>query len=72
MLFQELLTLVDHLDKEGKGFVSIDEFVHGLQSIRTSACVANFTPPPLRAIGRQKNYSDKVLIYKTTVVVVSK
>lgn len=44
-LYQELLALLDHLDKEGKGHVGMEEFVHGLQSMRTSASVATSTPP---------------------------
>ena len=42
---QELLALVNHLDKEGKGYVSVDEFVGGLHSMCTSASVASSTPP---------------------------
>ena len=37
--------LLNHLDKEEKGYVSVDEFVSGLQSMRASANVVSSTPP---------------------------
>jgi Ca2+-binding EF-hand superfamily protein/chromosome segregation ATPase len=54
---QELLALLDHLDKEGKGHVSVDEFVQGLQSMRTSASVAA-TPPSFLPASRSYRHSD--------------
>jgi hypothetical protein len=44
---QELLALISHLDKEGRGYVSVDEFVGGLHSMCTSASVASSSTPPL-------------------------
>ena len=58
-LLQELLALLDHLDKEGKGHVSVDEFVQGLQSMRTSASVAA-TPPSFLPPSRSYRHSDNV------------
>ena len=59
-LLQELLVLLDHLDKERKGYVSVDEFVHGLQSMRTSASVAALTPPASMPVDRPHRQSDEV------------
>lgn len=66
LLTQELLTLLDHLDKERKGYVHVDEFVQGLQSMRTSASVATSSPPSfiLGPVpnGRPQRYDDKVYV----------
>ena len=44
-VFQELLVLLNHLDKEGKGHVSIDEFVDGLHSMRSTVSFSLLTKP---------------------------
>lgn len=64
LLPQELLALLDHLDKERKGYVHVDEFVQGLQSMRTSASVTTSSPPSfiLGPVpnGKPQRYNDKV------------
>ena len=49
VLLQELLALLEHIDKDNKGHVSLDEFVQALQSMKHSVPVAASTPPqPIR------------------------
>ena len=60
LLFQELLALLDHLDTEGKGHVSVEEFVQGLQAMHVSACVSSSTPPSsVRGAHRQNGNVKK-------------
>ena len=70
---QELLALLDHLDKEGKGHVSVDEFVSGLQAMRAVAGVAvTSTPPPFSfspaPTGRSRRHSD--MVRRQTVLII--
>ena len=59
MLFttQELLTLLSHLDKKKDGYVSLDEFVQGLQFVR-NATVVNSTPSPNRTMSLRRIYGE--------------
>ena len=41
---QELLALLNHLDHEKKGYVSVNEFVQGLEAVKNSANVSASTP----------------------------
>ena len=45
---QELLALLNHLDKDKKGFVSVEVFVQGLQTIKMSATAASVSPPGVK------------------------
>lgn len=58
---QELLSLLDQLDKDHQGWVSLEEFVHGLQAVRNSAAVVTFTPSFHTQHGRRRRrHSDTV------------
>ena len=68
MISQELIALLEHLDKDHKGHVSLDEFVQALQSLKKSVPVAAYTPP--QPIFRR--YSDmvrKIFIQKKNKVI---
>jgi Ca2+-binding EF-hand superfamily protein len=41
---QELNALLDHLDKDNKGYVSIADYAQGLQAIKNSVAVGSVTP----------------------------
>ena len=55
---QELLSLLEHLDKRKRGHVTLDEFVKGLQAVRNAAAVVTSTPSIHRIIRRR--HSDQV------------
>ena len=54
---QELLLLLNHIDKDNKGYVSVTEFARGLQAIRNTAKVGTSTPAPP---GLMRRYHSEV------------
>ena len=60
LTLQELLTLLSHLDKEKLGYVSLDDFVRGLQFIHNTAVVAS-TPPPSRTASLRRTHSEFIV-----------
>lgn len=60
ILSQELLALLSHLDKDKVGYVSLDEFVRGLQFIRNAAVVTS-TPPPTKTASLRRAYSEIIV-----------
>ena len=59
-LIQELLALLSHLDKSKVGYVSLDEFVRGLQFIRNAAVVTS-TPPPSKMASMRRAHSEIIV-----------
>ncbi len=57
---QELLALLKDLDKDRVGYVSLDEFVRGLQFIRNAAVVAS-TPPPTKTASLRRARSEIIV-----------
>ena len=58
---QELLSLLEHLDKHKQGHVTLDDFVQGLQAVRNAAVVTS-TPPTRRVLKRR--HTDQVCTWE--------
>ena len=53
--------LLDQLDKQQRGWVSLEEFAQGLQAVRNAAAVTS--TPSLHTIhGRRRRHSDQVCL----------
>ena len=60
ILSQELLALLSHLDRDKVGYVSLDEFVRGLQFIRNAAVITS-TPPPTKTASLRRAHSEIIV-----------
>lgn len=57
---QELLSLLDQLDKNHQGWVSLEEFVQGLQAVRNTAVVTSTPSRHMHRGQRRRRHSDTV------------
>ena len=64
---QELMALLEHLDTSKRGWVSLDQFVRALQSVKNAATVTS--TPPLHTFPHRR-HSEQVLCSAITMTCV--